>query len=170
MRSTSCVRQRTSSHVSNLVSDGHVDRRVQNRKSASMVSRAIQSSLRSIATKAIDICPSSGLDAWHERDDARTAGAIRMREPQLSRLVHPDCQRSRLLLRCRHWSRCLIRPRILCTSVHAESGWTNSPQPKKRQELASASPCEITTCESALAPPVGLEPTTRRLTAACSTN
>ena len=81
-----------------------------------VVSRAIRSSLRSIATKAIDICPSSGLDAWHERDDARTAGAIRMREHQLSRLVHPDCQRSSRLSRCRHWSGCLISP-VFCVQV-----------------------------------------------------
>ena len=58
---------------------------------------------------------------------ADTLARTGMREHQLSRLVHLDCQRPSRLSRCRHWSGCLIRPHILCASVHVEGRWTNSP-------------------------------------------
>ncbi len=58
---------------------------------------------------------------------ADTLARAGMREHQLSRLVHLDCQRPSRLSRCRHWSGCLIRPHILCASVHVEGRWTNSP-------------------------------------------
>ena len=117
----------TSNLASNRGSGGHADRLVRSRKSVSMVTPAIQSSLKSTATKAVGICQSFALAERRERGDVRTVCAIGFREPRFSRLFSPDCQRSKHLSRCLHCSGRLIKPRISCTTIHGESRWTITP-------------------------------------------